>query len=62
MKKYLYRLRDKSVDASDLSVVDLSEGISDLGLGGSIINNEDQGVLVFDLLHGLFSVQGVLDD
>jgi hypothetical protein len=43
-------------------VVDGGEGISDLGLGGLEINNEDQSVFVFDLLHGLFSIQRVLDD
>lgn len=61
-KGILFSLRVKGVDVSDLRIVDLSESISDLGLGGLVINNEDQGVFVFNLLHGLFSIQGMLND
>ena len=33
-----------------------------LGLGGSVGNDEGNSILVFDLLHGLFGVYGSLDD
>ena len=52
----------EGVDASDLDVVDLLESISDLGLSGLMINDEDHSILVFDLFHGLFGVYGVSDD
>ena len=53
---------DEGVDGSNLNVVNLVEGISDLGLGGGVVNDEDHSILIFDLFHGLLSVKGVLDD
>ena len=35
-----------------IDVVELLDGNLDLGLGGAALNNEDEGVVVLDLLHG----------
>ena len=40
-----------------INVVELLDGNLDLGLGGAALNNEDEGVVVLDLLHGSLCMQ-----
>ncbi len=42
--------------------MELVEGFLDLSLGGVGVNNVNQSILIFDSLHGLFSVQRVLEN
>ena len=55
-------LPDESVDLGAVNVVELLQGLLDLGLVGLDVANEDQGVVLLDLLHGRLGVQGVDDD
>ena len=53
---------DQSVDLNTLYVVQLLNGVLDLPLVCLDIDNENQGVVLFNLLHGRLSVEGVDDD
>lgn len=55
-------LPDKSVDLDGVDVVELLEGLLDLGLVGLDIDDEDEGVVLLDLLHGALGVERVDDD
>jgi hypothetical protein len=43
---------DKGVDLLDLDVVELLAGLLDGGLAGALVNDEHEGVVVFDGLDG----------
>mmetsp|Transcript_22217 Transcript_22217/g.44962 ORF Transcript_22217/g.44962 Transcript_22217/m.44962 type:complete len:203 (-) Transcript_22217:58-666(-) len=53
---------NKSVDLVALNVVQVLNGRLDLALVGLDVHNEDEGVGVFDELHGGLGGEGVLDD
>ena len=53
---------DQSVDLNTLYVVQLLNGVLDLPLVCLDIDNENQGVVLFNPLHGRLSVEGVDDD
>ena len=53
---------DEGVDLLDFDVVELADGLLDEGLAGSAVNDEDEGVVVFDGLDGSLSGAGVLND
>ena len=53
---------DQSVNLLDINVVKPLDGGLDLVLVRLLVNDEDEGVVVFDLLHGRLSSQRVLDD
>merc|ERR1712038_1483721 len=53
---------DQGVDLGDVDLVKLLDGLLDLILVALGVNDEDQGVVVFDLLHGGLGGQGELDD
>ena len=55
-------LPDESVDPGHVDVVQLLDGRLDLVLVRLEVDQEDQGVVVFDLLHRRLSGQGMLDD
>merc|ERR1712038_736804 len=52
----------QGVDLGDVDLVKLLDSLLDLVLVALGVNNEDQGVVVFDLLHGGLGGQGELDD
>lgn len=52
---------DQGVDLRRLDIIQLLDGILDLPLVGLEVNNEHQGVVVLDLLHGRLGVERVLD-
>jgi hypothetical protein len=49
------------IDASDFHIVNFGKGFFDLGFVGSLIDNEDHGILVFHFFHGLFCGKWVLN-
>jgi len=53
---------DQSVDLDGVDVIELLQGLLDLGLVGFNIDDEDEGVLLLDLLQGALSVERVDDD
>lgn len=53
---------DQGVDLDGVDVVELLEGLLDLGLVGLDVDDEDQGVVLLNLLHGGLGVEGVDDD
>lgn len=53
---------DQSVDLLSLDVIKTSHCILNLFLGSTGINNEDEGVVVFNLLHGRLCGQWEFDD
>jgi hypothetical protein len=53
---------DKSVHLSNLDVVEVLAGLLDSGLGGLLVNDEDEGVEIFDGLDGGLSAEWVLHD
>jgi len=53
---------DQSVDLDAIDIVLLLEGSSDLTLVGLDVDDEDEGVVLFDLLHGGLGVEGVDED
>ena len=53
---------DEGVDLNGVNVIELLEGLLDLGLVGLGVDNEDKGVVLLNLLHGTLSVQRVNDD
>lgn len=53
---------NKSVDLGGVDVVQFLYGILNLMFVGTDINNEDKGVVIFDVLHGALSGEGVLQD
>lgn len=53
---------DEGVDLEGINVVELLEGLLDLGLVGLDVDDEDEGVVLLHLLHGALGVQGVHDD
>ena len=58
----IVNLPDEGVDLDSVDVVQLLESLLDLGLVGLRVDDEDQGVVLFDLLHGALGVEGVNDD
>ena len=52
----------KRVDLLDLDSVEVGAGLTDSWLGGALVNEEDEGVLVFDGLDGALRAQWVLHD
>ena len=54
-------LPDQSVDLDSLDIVKLLDGILDLTLVRLDVNDEDEGVVLLDLLHGRLGVQRVND-
>lgn len=53
---------DQGVDSGNIDLVHLFDGGFDLVFVGFWVNNEDQGVVVFDFLHGRFGGQWESDD
>mmetsp|Transcript_37074 Transcript_37074/g.93028 ORF Transcript_37074/g.93028 Transcript_37074/m.93028 type:complete len:229 (-) Transcript_37074:49-735(-) len=53
---------DEGVDARGGDVVHLLDGVLDLALVGSRVDEEHQGVVLLNLLHGALGRQGGLDD
>lgn len=53
---------DQSPDLGGLNIVQLLDSVLDLPLVALQVNDEYQGVVVLDLLHGALSVQRVLND
>ncbi len=62
LAKFPHFIPDKGVDLQGLDVVDALHGILDLALVGTLVNEEDEGVVVLNLLHGRLGGQGALDD
>lgn len=55
-------LPDQGVDLDGVNVVQLLNSSLDLALVGLDIDDEDQGVVLLDLLHGALSVERVQND
>jgi hypothetical protein len=53
---------DQSVDLDGVNIVQLLNSGLDLALVGLDVDNEDQGVVLLDLLHGALSVERVQND
>lgn len=53
---------DEGVDLDGVNVVKLLQGFLDLSLVCLDVDNEDEGVVLLDLLHGTLGVQWVDDD
>lgn len=53
---------DHGVDLANLDVVEVLAGLSDLGLGGSLVHDEHEGVVVLSDLDGGLGAAGELDD
>lgn len=53
---------DQGVDLEGVNVVQLLQGSLDLGLVGLDIDDEDEGVVLLNLLHGRLGVERVDDD
>lgn len=53
---------DKSVDLDGVNVVQLLQSLLDLALVGLDVDDEDEGVVLLNLLHGALGVQRVEDD
>ena len=53
---------DERVDLSGLDLVHATHSLFDVALVGAAVNDEDQGVVVLDLLHGRLSSERVLED
>ena len=53
---------DKGVDLDSVDIVELLQRLLDLSLICLDIDNEDQGVVLLNLLHGTLSVKRVDDD
>jgi hypothetical protein len=53
---------DEGVDLDGVNVVKLLEGKLDLGLVGLDVDNEDEGVVLLNLLHGGLGVERVDND
>jgi hypothetical protein len=50
---------DQGVNLDTVNVVELLKSLLDLALVGLDVDNEDEGVVLLDLLHGGLGVQGV---
>ena len=55
-------LPDEGVDLDGVNVVKLLKSLLDLALVGLNVDDEDEGVVFLDLLHGTLSVERVNDD
>lgn len=53
---------DKGVDLDSVDVVELLQGLLDLGLVGLDVDNEDKAVVLLNLAHGALGVERVHDD
>ena len=53
---------DQCVDLERINLVQLLHGKLDLWLVGTLVNDEHQGVVVLNLLHGRLGGERVLDD
>lgn len=56
------RIPDEGVDLNGVDVIQLLEGKLDLGLVGLDVDDEDEGVVLLNLLHGALGVERVHDD
>jgi hypothetical protein len=57
-----FNIPDKGVDLDSVDIVELLQRLLDLSLICLDIDNEDQGVVLLNLLHGTLSVKRVDDD
>lgn len=55
----LKNIPDQGVDLDGVNIVKLLKSLLDLALVGLDVDNEDEGVVLLDLLHGTLGVQGV---
>jgi len=62
IEKQKESLPDEGVDLESGNIVHLLQGILDLALVGLDVNEEDQGVVLLNLLHGRLGVEGSLQD
>lgn len=53
---------DEGVDLDGVDVIELLQGLLDLSLVGQSVDDEDEGVVLLDLLHGALGVERVDDD
>lgn len=53
---------DEGVDLDGVDVVELLQSLLDLGLVGLDVDDEDEGVVLLNLLHGALRVERVQDD
>lgn len=53
---------DQGVDLDGINVVELLQSSLDLGLVGLDVDDEDEGVVLLNLLHGALGVERVDDD
>ena len=53
---------DEGVDLEGINVIELLESLLDLGLVGLDVDDEDEGVVLFNLLHGALGVERVHND
>ena len=53
---------DEGVHLSDGDAVELLASLADGGLGGALVNDEDERVVVLNRLDGALSAEGVLHD
>lgn len=53
---------DEGVNLAHLDAIHILDGATDDGLGGSLVNEEDEGVVVFDGLNGGLGGEGVRND
>lgn len=56
-----FSLPDEGVDLEYVQIVKLLQGLLDLGLVGLDVDDEDQGVVLLNLLHGALGVERVDD-
>jgi hypothetical protein len=61
-KSHVINVPDKSVDLDGVDVIELLQSLLDLSLVGLDIDDEYQGVVLLDFLHGTLGVERVLDD
>ena len=57
-----FGLPDQGVDLDGVNVVELLEGLLDLALVGLGVDDENEGVVLLNLLHGALGVERVDDD
>jgi len=62
MNRHINCLPDKSVDLGSLDIIETLDGILDLVLVGLDINEESQGVVFLNLLHGSLGVERLTND
>ena len=58
----LAEVPDQRVDLDGINIIEFLQGILNLSLVGFDVDNEDQCIVLFDLLHRAFCVQRMYDD